>query len=39
MSLRGTTTPDLSGPESINNKEVLHIPKSSRTGASPSDAA
>ena len=38
MGLTGTTTPDLSGPGSNGNEGVLHIPQSSRTEASPSDA-
>ena len=35
-TLRGTTTQGLSGTGSNGNDEVLHIPQSSRTGASPS---
>ena len=34
----GTTSPDQSGPGSIGNEEVLHIPHSSRTGIAPPDA-
>ena len=37
-TLSGATTPGLSGPGSNGNERVLHIPQSSRTGASPSDA-
>ena len=37
-TLRGTTTPDQSGPGSNVNEGVLHIPQSSKTEASPSDA-
>ena len=36
--LSGTTTPGKSGPGSNVNEEILHIPQSSRTWASPSDA-
>ena len=35
--LSGAKTLDQSGPGSNGNKEVLHIPQSSRTGALPSD--
>ena len=37
FSLTVTTTLGQSGPGSNGNEEVLHIPQSSRTGASPSD--
>ena len=33
-----TTTPNQSGQGSNDNEGLLHIPQSSRTGASPSDA-
>ena len=33
-----TTNLDQSGPGSNDNEEVLHIPQSSRSGASPSDS-
>ena len=36
-TLTGTSTPGQSGPGGNGNEEVLHIPKSSRTGTSPSD--
>ena len=36
-TLLSATTLGQSGPESTGNEEVLHIPKSSTTGASPSD--
>ena len=36
-TLKGTTTSGQSGPESNYNERVLHIPQSSRTGASSSD--
>ena len=36
-TLTDTTTPFQSRPEINSIEEVLHIPKSSRTGASPSD--
>ena len=36
--LTGTTTPSKSGPWNNDNEGVLHIPQSSRTGASPSVA-
>ena len=36
--LASTTTPGYSGPRSNGNEVVLHIPQSSRTGVSPSDA-
>ena len=35
--LAGTTTPGLSRPECNHNERVLHIPQSSRTGASTSN--
>ena len=35
--LSGTTTPGQSGSGSIGNEGVLHIPQSSKIGASPSD--
>ena len=34
-TLSGTTTPGQSGPGSNGNEGVVHIPQSSRTGASP----
>ena len=34
-TLTGTITLGQSGPGSNSNEEVLHMPKSSRTGASP----
>ena len=34
----GTTRPGHSGPESNGNEVVLHIPQSSKTAASPSNA-
>ena len=37
-TLTGTNTLGLSGPGSNWNEEVLHIPQSFMTGASPSDA-
>ena len=37
MTQTDTTTPDQSKPGSKVNEEVLHIPQSSKTGASPSD--
>ena len=36
-TLSGATTLCLSEPGSNGNEEVLHIPQSSRAGASPSD--
>ena len=33
--LTGTITPDQSGSGSNDNEGILHIPQSSRTGASP----
>ena len=36
-TLSGATTLGLSGPGSDGYEEVLHIPQSSKTGASPSD--
>ena len=36
-TLTDITSPGQSGPESNGTEEVLHIPQSSRTGASPSD--
>ena len=36
--LTGSPIAGESGPGSNSNKEVLHIPKSYRTGDSPSDA-
>ena len=38
VSAAGTTTLDQSKPGNNGNEEVLYIPQSSRTGASPSDA-
>ena len=35
--LSGATTPGWSGPGSNGNEGALHIPQSSKTGASPSD--
>ena len=37
-TLTATTTPGQNGPESNDNEGVHHIPQSSRTGLSPSDA-
>ena len=37
-TLTGTTTPGQSGPGSSGNEQVLHIPQSSRIGATPSDS-
>ena len=37
-TLRGTTTPGQSGPESNGNEGILHILQNSRTGTSLSDA-
>ena len=34
----GTPVPSQSGPWSNDNDKVLHIPQSSKTGASPSDS-
>ena len=36
-TLSGATTLGYSGPGSNGNEEVLHIPQSSKTGASPSE--
>ena len=36
-TLSGTTTPGQSGARSNDNKEVFHIPQSSKAGASRSD--
>ena len=36
-TLAGTSTPDQNGPGSNGNETVLHVPLSSRTGASLSD--
>ena len=33
----GATTPGQNGPRSNSNKEVFHIPQSSRNGTTPSD--
>ena len=37
MTLSDATTQGQNGPGSSNNHEVLHIPKMSKNGASPSD--
>ena len=37
-TLRSTTYPGASGTGSNDNEEVIYIPQSSRTEASPSDA-
>ena len=38
MTLTGTTIAGQCGPGSNGNEGVLHIPQSSKTGASPSDS-
>ena len=38
VTLISTTTPGQSEPGNNGNEETFHIPQSSRSGASPSDA-